>query len=73
MARILPKVPDVPDCFVITVMCAHAHACNAYKGEPGTSGTPGILSRLGGPADRSPWPHETRSRGHASFSGEAAR
>lgn len=45
MSRVFPKVPDVPDCFVITVMRAHARARNAYKGEPGTSGTPGTSSR----------------------------
>ncbi len=73
MARILPKVPDVPDCFIITVMRAHAHARNAYKGEPGTSGTPGILSRSGGPADRALRPHETPPCGQLPFNGEAAR
>jgi len=39
MSRVFLKVPDVPDRFVITVMRARAHARNAYKGEPGTSGT----------------------------------
>ena len=47
MSRVLLKVPDVPDRFVIAVMRAHVRARNAYKGEPGTSGTPGTSS---GPA-----------------------
>ena len=50
MSRVFLKVPDVPDRFVITVMCAHAHARNAYKGEPGTSGTPGTPGTSSRPA-----------------------
>lgn len=67
------KVPDVPDSFVITVMCAHAYARNAYIGGPGTSGTPGIFSCLGGPSNRFPRSDELHSSGQFPFVCEGAR
>ncbi len=73
MFRNSRKVPDVPDSFVITVMCAHAPARNAYIGEPGTSGTPGTFSCSRHSDSRDPLAAPLHSRVQCFLSLGAAR